>query len=115
LLPLTDEYPPFAFEDSGYPVRLAVGPGRLNRLTVAFRVILAVPAAIVSLLLTCGLSLLVIFAGWLAVLIAGRLPDPLHQAFTAVLRYTVRYYGYLYLLTGSYPAGLFGDDPGRSA
>jgi hypothetical protein len=113
LLLLTDEYPPFAFDDAAYPVRLAAGAGRLNRLTVAFRVILAIPAAIVSLLLTCGLALVVIFIGWLAVLITGRLPVSLHQAFAAVLRYTVRYYGYLYLLTGAYPAGLFGDDPGR--
>ena len=39
------------------------------------------------------------------------MPVSLHQAFTAVLRYTIRSYGYLYLLTDVYPAGLFGDAP----
>jgi hypothetical protein len=100
LLLLTDEYPPFTLWDAGYPVWLSVGSGRLNRRTVAFRVIVAIPAAIVSMLLACGLVTIVIFTGWLAALIAGRLPASLHQAFAAVLRYTIRYDGYLYLLTG---------------
>lgn len=112
LLLLTDEYPPFAFGDAAYPVRLAVGSGKLNRLTVLFRIILAIPATIVSILLTSGFTTIVIFIAWLTALIAGRLPASLHQAFAAVLRYTIRYYGYLYLLTGAYPAGLFGDEPG---
>lgn len=112
---LTDEYPPFTFADAEYPVRLGVGWGKLNRLTVAFRIILAIPAAIVSVLVTSGLAAIVILAGWPAALITGRLPTSLHQAFAAVLRYAVRYYGYLYLLTGTYPGGLLGDEPGRSA
>ena len=112
LLLLTDEYPPFAFGDAAYPVRLQIGSGKLNRLTVLFRIILAIPAAIVSMLLTSGFTIIVIFIAWLIALIAGRLPASLHQAFAAVLRYTIRYYGYLYLLTGTYPAGLFGDESG---
>ncbi len=112
LLLLTDEYPPFAFGDAAYAVRLAVGSGKLNRLTVLFRIILAIPAAIVSILLTSGFTVILLFIAWLTALIAGRLPASLHQAFAAVLRYTIRYYGYLYLLTGAYPAGLFGDKPG---
>jgi len=113
---LTDEYPPFAFGDAAaYPVRLAVGSGRLNRLAVLFRIILAIPAAIVSILLTSGFTTIVIFIAWLTALIAGRLPASLHQALAVVLRYTIRYYGYLYLLTDTYPAGLSGDGPGIQA
>jgi hypothetical protein len=115
LLLLTDEYPPFALRDAAYPVRLAVGSGQLNRLTVLFRVILAIPVAIVSMLASSGLAVIVVVAGWPAALIAGRLPAPLHQAFAAVLRYAVRYLGYLYLLTGTYPAGMFGDEPAPRA
>jgi hypothetical protein len=111
LLLLTDEYPPFALADAAYPVRVGVSPGRLSRLTAAFRVILAIPAAIVSLLLALGVTI-VIPVAWLIALIAGRLPGPLHQALAAVLRYAARCRGYLYLLTGAYPAGLFGDKPG---
>ncbi|HEY6492379.1 MAG TPA: DUF4389 domain-containing protein [Trebonia sp.] len=115
LLLLTGKYPPFAFGDAAYPVRLTVGSGKLNRLTVLFRIVLAIPAAIVSILLTSGFATVAVFIAWLIALIAGRLPAPLHQAFAAVLRYAIRYYGYLYLLTGTYPAGLFGDQPGFPA
>ena len=112
LLLLTDEYPPFGFEDAAYPVRLAVGTGRLNRLSVLFRLILAIPAAIVSMLLTSGFTTIMVLIAWLIALVAGGLPASLHQAFAAVFRYTLRYYGYLFLLTDTYPAGLFGDEPG---
>jgi uncharacterized protein DUF4389 len=111
LLLLTDRYPPFTLGHADYPVRLRVRPGRLNRLTVALRIILAIPAAIVSMLLAYGLLTVVIVTGWLTSLIAGRLPGTLHQAFAAVLRYIIRYNGYVYLVTGAYPAGLFGDQP----
>lgn len=116
LLLLTDKYPPFApWDDAAYPVRLEVGSGKLNRVTVLFRVILAVPVAILSMLVSYGLAVFVVIAGWPATLIAGRLPAPQHQAFAAVLRYAIRYLGYLYLLTGTYPAGLFGDEPAPPA
>jgi len=115
LLLLTDEYPPFALDDTAYPVRVAVGHGRLGRLAVLFRVILAIPAAIASMLLVYGVLSIVILIAWLTALVAGKLPAPLHQAFAAVLRYIVRYYCYLYLLTDTYPAGLFGDQPGSQA
>ena len=115
LLLLTDVYPPFAFDDDAYPVRVAVGPGRLNRLAVLFRFILGVPAAIVTSLLGFGTMILVIFAGWPSLLITGKLPGALHQALAAVLRYNIRANGYMYLLTDTYPAGLFGDPPGYAA
>ena len=115
LLLLTDEYPPFALDDTAYPVRMAVGHGRLGRLAVLFRVILAIPAAIASMLLVYGVLSIVILIAWLTALVAGKLPASLHQAFAAVLRYIIRYYCYLYLLTDAYPAGLFGDQPGSQA
>jgi Domain of unknown function (DUF4389) len=115
LLLLTDEYPPFVFQDAAYPVRVAVSPSRLNRLAVLFRFVLAIPAAILSTFLLSGVASIVIFIAWLTALVAGRLPGSLHQAFAAVLRYSARYYGYLYLLTDTYPRGLFGDKPGSEA
>jgi hypothetical protein len=115
LLLLTDEYPPFTYDDTAYPVRLAVGPGKMSRLTVLFRGILAIPAWIAAALVSFGVSSLVIFIAWLIALFAGRLPESLHQALAAVLRYVTRYYCYLYLLTDVYPAGLFGDQPGTQA
>ena len=111
---LTDEYPPFEFSDANYPIRLRAEPGRLNRLAVLFRIILVIPAWIVSVVLGYGLSFLVMFVTWLIVLIAGRMPRPLHEAVAAAVRYQARVSGYFLMLTAQYPGGLFGD-PGTSA
>lgn len=111
---LTDVYPPFEFAESQYPVRMRAEPGPLNRLAVLFRIILVIPALIVSVLLAYGVSFLVMFVTWLIVLIAGRMPRPLHEALAAVVRYEVRVHGYFLMLTARYPGGLFGD-PATSA
>ncbi|MBO0818381.1 MAG: DUF4389 domain-containing protein, partial [Actinobacteria bacterium] len=107
---LTDRYPPFELADSEYPVRVSTAPGRLNRLAVLFRLILVIPAGLLLALAGYGLTVAMIVI-WLIVLIAGTMPAPLHAAVAAVLRFYVRCYGYFYLLTGTYPGGLFGDRP----
>ncbi len=111
---LTDVYPPFTLDDDPtYPVRLALPePQRLNRAAVFFRIILAIPANIVGSLVTFGAGTLMSFIAWLITLVAGRLPASFHGAFTAVVRYEVRFYAYWWMLTPTYPAGLFGDKPG---
>jgi hypothetical protein len=109
---LTDEYPPFELGDSDYPVHVAVRPGRLNRLAVLFRIILAIPAWLVASLLSYGLGTIAIFITWLIVLVSGTMPETLYGAIAAVVRYLTRFYGYSLLLTGTYPKGLFGDEPG---
>ena len=114
---LTDAYPPFTFgDDLTYPVRLALpAPERLNRAAVFFRIILAIPAAIVTSALTYGSGTLIAIIAWLIALVGGRLPASLHKAFTAVVRYEMRYYAYSFMLTPAYPGGLFGDKPGIPA
>ena len=62
-----------------------------------------------------GHTRIVIFIAWLITLITGKLPAPLHLAFTAVLRFQTRYYCYMGLLTSTYPWKLFGDEPSVSA
>jgi hypothetical protein len=108
---LTDAYPPFALADEDYPVRVSVTPGRLNRLTVLFRFIVAIPAFIVATVAGWGVGIAALVI-WLIVLIAGRMPDTLFQALAAILRYLIRLQGYWLLLTATYPGGLFGDQPG---
>jgi Domain of unknown function (DUF4389) len=110
---LTDKYPPFELGDAEYPVRVLVRPGRLNRLAVFFRLILAIPAYILAALVLSGMETLVMFVTWLIVLIAGHMPRSLHEAIAAGTRYHIRFYGYLFLLTGTYPWGLFGDQPAQ--
>jgi len=111
---LTDVYPPFSLEDDpGYPVRIAVPPAqRLNRAAVFFRFILLIPAAIVTAVVTYGAATIMGFVAWLITLVAGRLPDSFHNAYSAVLRYLARVYGYYLMLTPAYPAKLYGDIPG---
>ena len=106
---LTDVYPPFTLDDADYPVRLAVAPGRLNRLAVLFRFFLLIPCWIVQAVVTYGALTIFIFVTWLIVLIRGQMPDSVHQALAAVLRYQVRTLGFALMLTSAYPGGLFGD------
>jgi hypothetical protein len=105
---LTDQYPPFTLDDADYPVRVSAAPGRLNRLAVLFRIILAFPVAILVSILWSG-ALLAGLVIWLVVLITGTMPGPAYQAVAAVVRFGARFYGYFYLMSGTYPGGLFGD------
>ena len=114
---LTDAYPPFTLEDNlAYPVVIAIpGQGRLNRFAVFFRFVLMLWGYIVLSVVLGGVNTIVIFIAWLITLVTGKLPAPLHLAFTAVLRYQTRYYCYLSLVTPTYPWKLFGDQPSAPA
>jgi hypothetical protein len=94
----------------GHPVVLTVGDDlRRNRLTVAFRIILAIPHAIWLSLWGIAAALAVI-ASWFATLAAGRTPDGLHAFIAQYLRYGVHVYSYLLFLADPYP-GFLGDRP----
>src|SRR5262245_44880649 len=87
---LTDAYPPFSLDDADYPIRVAVQPGQLNRLAVLFRFFLLIPAWIVQAVVTYGAATIFLFVTWLIVLVTGQMPDSIHQALSAVLRYQLR-------------------------
>jgi hypothetical protein len=107
---LTDRYPPFSLEnDDAFPVWLTAQPGRLNRGAVFFRIIIVLPAFIVSSILQQGAFSIVAFVTWLIVLVNGTMPASLFQAYSAVIRYQARVSGYLVMITSEYPWGLFGD------
>ena len=108
---LTDKYPPFTFDDVDYPVRVAVRPGKLNRLAVFFRFVLVIPAWIAASIAGIGLYTIGLLVTWFIVLISGTVPTPLYKAIAAIVRYETRLTGYLLLLTSEYPWGLFGDRP----
>jgi Domain of unknown function (DUF4389) len=97
---LVDSSPPFGFTAPGSPVQLELHPGRLNRLAVLFRIILAIPAGIIAAVLTAGWQAVSFFC-WLAVLILGRTPAPLFEATAAVPRYAMRLQAYFLMLTTS--------------
>ncbi|MEO7195859.1 MAG: DUF4389 domain-containing protein [Pseudonocardiaceae bacterium] len=87
---------------------MIVAPGRLNRLAVLFRLLLMIPAAIISTVLIYGWAVCA-FVCWLVVLILGRMPRPLGEATAAVLRYSMRFQAYYWMLTSAYSKRLFGD------
>jgi hypothetical protein len=107
---LVDRYPPFAFEAPDHPVQIELRPTPLNRLAVLFRLILMIPAVIISNLLQTG-WMAVCWIFWIITLVLGRLPGPLYTATATVTRYTMRTSAYVHMLTPAYPKRLFGDEP----
>ncbi|HLN17158.1 MAG TPA: DUF4389 domain-containing protein [Acidimicrobiales bacterium] len=112
---LTDDYPPYSLEpEEQYPIVISIPPpDELNRLSVLFRIFLAIPAAIVTSVVVAGLEFVSI-ASWAVILFTGELPDPLYDAARAVMRYATRYYGWFAMLTAEYAWGLLGDVPSDS-
>ncbi len=128
LLLLTDRYPdsnpgaaPSRVLPAEHPIWLGLeDDGRRSRLTVFFRLLLALPH-LVWVILWGIAAVLAAIAGWFVALIAGRLPDALHRFLTAYLRYQTHVLAFLYLIgnpfpgfvgrAGSYPVDL--QIPGR--
>ena len=108
LLLLVDTYPPFQWSPPDYPVSVHLAPGRLNRAAVLFRLILYIPAMLMTAFLTVGWEILALFF-WVTVLILGRTPQPVFDATAAVVRYIMRAQAYVMMLTSAYPKWLFGD------
>jgi hypothetical protein len=107
---LQEEYPPFNYDtsspDPGDVLRLRVDLQPeledRNRVTVAFRLILAIPSAVVLVALWIAASVVVII-GLFAVLFTGRWPQGMRDFVVGVLRYQLRFEAYLVLLTDRYP------------
>ena len=92
-----------------HPVRLLVEDDlRRNRLTVFFRLILAIPHLIWVTLWTIG-AVIAAIVNWIATLIAGRPPAGLHRFLSSYVRYTVHLNAYLYLVANPYP-GFIGEE-----
>jgi hypothetical protein len=114
---LTDRYPeadpalPESFEPaSPNPVRLALEDDpRRSRLTVFFRLLLAVPH-LVWLLLWAIAAFFALIAIWVATVVTGRPPSGLHRFLSSFLRYGVHVYAFLFLLGGPFPG--FDGRPG---
>ncbi|HTA36514.1 MAG TPA: DUF4389 domain-containing protein [Solirubrobacteraceae bacterium] len=75
---------------------------RRSRLTVFFRLPLAVPH-IVWLALWGVLAWIAAIVNWLITLLAGRSPTSLHRFLAAYLRYLLHVYAFLYLVANPFP------------
>jgi hypothetical protein len=80
-----------------------------SRLTVFFRLLLAIPHFIWLVLWTIAV-LVAGVVGWVAALIRGRLPDGLHRFLAAYVRYATHLGAYLGLVANPYPS--FTGEPG---
>jgi hypothetical protein len=97
-------FPGFVGSRGSYPVDLETPtePQRQNRLVTLVRIILAIPAFLISAVLTSAL-VVVAFLGWFASLIRGRMPEGLRDLGAYVLRYSGQMNAYVYLQTSRYP------------
>src|SRR5690606_29080072 len=83
-------------------LRLDEPVGPRNRLSVAFRFLLALPHLILLFLLSCAWALTSVIA-WLAILFTGRYPEALYRFGVGVLGWNMRVESYLLLLHDAYP------------
>jgi Domain of unknown function (DUF4389) len=94
------------------PILVAVADAApQRRLTVAFRLLLAIPHAFVLYWLGIAAAF-VAFLGWWAALFTGRLPQFAVTYLSGYLRWSTRLYGYDLLLTDVYPPFSFEDEAG---
>jgi hypothetical protein len=100
---IANPFPGFTGRPGSYPVDLVIGEReRQNRWTVFFRGLLGLPALIVAGAYGNLLGAAAVL-GWFAALFTGRMPRGLRNAGALGIRYSGQAYGYLFLLTGSYP------------
>jgi hypothetical protein len=99
---LEDAYPPFG--DDAYPASIDIvePAGPRDRVTVAFRLILAIPHFIVLVFVMFGWCVTTIVA-WFAILLTGDYPQGLYGFGVGTLRWLLRLQAYLLLLVDDYP------------
>jgi hypothetical protein len=96
-------FPGFTGATGRYPVELEVpGPERQGRWRIGFRMLLALPAAIVASALGTVLFVAGVMA-WFASLFTARMPLGLRNLIAYGLRYSAQFYAYGLLLTPRYP------------
>jgi hypothetical protein len=104
VLLVADPFPAFTGRPGSYPIDVEIDPPEpQNRLTVFFRWILAIPALLLSNILSQLNQLLAVFS-WFIALVLGRVPEGIRNFAVLAIRIETQTYGYLLLLTGRYPS-----------
>ena len=102
----TDVWPPFGLsDDPNYPIRVNIAPAaeRQSRLKAFFRLILALPVALVLSYGTTYIQLLAGVVAWLTIVFRGYLPEGVNDMLTFVNSFHARVFGYIAILTDDYP------------
>ncbi len=103
MLLLANPYPPFSSAGS-YPIDVRIDPPQQqSRLTVFFRLLLVIPAGLLSYVFRI-VNNLVALLGWFYCLALGRMHEGMRNISAWLLRYEIQTYAYLFLLTGRYPS-----------
>jgi hypothetical protein len=109
LLGITDRYPPFEVEVSGYPfdaeiprnddpsVGLAVAGA-----SFLIKILMIIPHAVVLAIVTIG-AFFATWAGYFSVLFTGRLPEGIQDFQAGTVQWWIRVMSWLYGLTDEYP------------
>lgn len=106
---LYEDYPPFEFEmqgeePGGSPLiaNFDIAFENRNRLTVAFRIILAIPA-IIFVAVIGFVAAILWFIAFFAVIITGAWPQGMRDFVVKAMRVSHRLNAYMFLLTDEYP------------
>jgi hypothetical protein len=75
---------------------------RRSRLLILFRLPLTIPHLVWTILWTVP-AVLAVIAGWIAALVLGRLPLPLHRFIAAYTRYAAHWYAFATVVGGPFP------------
>jgi hypothetical protein len=100
---LHDVFPPFLTEQGAVPSRYSLEYDEsVNRLTVALRIIWAIPAIIIAALLAIAM-IVVVVVSWFVILITGKHPRGMFDFLLKAQRYFLQTSAYMLLLTDAYP------------
>ena len=99
-----DVFPPFLTEQGAVPSRYSLEYDEsVNRLTVALRIIWAIPALIIAVLLAIAAYVVAIIS-WFTILITGKHPKGMFDFLLKFQKYWLQTSAYTLLLTDTYPA-----------
>jgi hypothetical protein len=99
---LANPFPQFG-PGGDYPFDAHIDDGEeQSRLTVFFRLILAIPALLIAYVFGTVVGLVALLA-WFYILVTGGMHEGMRNLGAWMQRYVVQTYGYVLLLTGRYP------------
>jgi hypothetical protein len=102
---VTDAYPPWnGSPEPGYPVQVGIAPPleKYSRAKAFFRLILAIPVAIIAYVFQL-IAEVGAFCAWFVILFTGKMPDGLQNLVDMGIRYMTQAYAYYWLLTETWP------------
>jgi hypothetical protein len=98
-----DVFPPFGTEAGATPVRTTLeNDAPVNRLTNALRIIWAIPAAIIFIVIGIGAAVVAVIS-WFAIVITGKDPQGMWDFMVKAVRYGLQLQAYTLLMTDAYP------------